>query len=45
MHTSTYSILWLENIAKIDPTAWNEMAEPLVTPFLEWQWLHHMEAS
>ena len=43
--TSTYSIRWLENIAGVDQAAWDELAEPLTTPFLEWQWLHQMEAS
>ncbi len=42
--TSTYTIRWLENIADVDQAAWDEMAEPLTTPFLEWHWLHLIEA-
>ncbi len=41
----TYSIRWLSNIADVDQAAWDALAEPLTTPFLEWQWLHQMEAS
>jgi predicted N-acyltransferase len=40
-----YTFRWLENISAIDESAWNELAKPLATPFLEWQWLHLMEAS
>jgi predicted N-acyltransferase len=44
-HQSRYSITWLNTISNIAPAAWNELADPLPTPFLEWEWLHLMEAS
>ena len=42
---SGYSISWVDSISNLDPAAWNELAGPLPTPFLEWEWLHLMEAS
>ncbi|MBW2411833.1 MAG: N-acetyltransferase [Deltaproteobacteria bacterium] len=45
MSKSNYSIVWYENIAEVDQTAWDELALPLATPFLEWDWLHQMEVS
>jgi predicted N-acyltransferase len=45
MARSKYSIVWSQNIADIDPAAWDELAMPMATPFLEWQWLHAMEVS
>ncbi len=45
MTNSKYSILWYEKIEKVDQSAWDELALPLVTPFLEWEWLHQMEIS
>jgi predicted N-acyltransferase len=44
-HRLGYSIRWLDSISSLDPAAWNELANPLPTPFLEWEWLHLMEAS
>ena len=32
-------------MSDVDQAAWDELAEPLATPFLEWRWLHQMEAS
>jgi predicted N-acyltransferase len=42
--SSTPTIRWLQNIADVDQAAWDELAEPLDTPFLEWHWLHLIEA-
>ncbi|UCG05635.1 MAG: N-acetyltransferase [Desulfobacterales bacterium] len=44
-HQSPYSIAWVETISKVAQAAWDELAQPLPTPFLEWEWLHQMEAS
>ncbi|MGD9301687.1 MAG: GNAT family N-acetyltransferase [Desulfobacterales bacterium] len=43
-HTA-YSISWIQNISDIDRDAWDAMAKPLPTPFLEWDWLRLMEIS
>lgn len=32
-------------IAEIDATDWDTLAQPLATPFLEWEWLHNLETS
>lgn len=40
-----YSAKWFESIAEVNPVAWDTLASALKTPFLEWDWLHQMEAS
>ena len=42
---SHYTLRWHEQIAEIPKSAWDEMALPLKTPFLEWEWLNNMETS
>jgi len=42
---SSYSISWISNISEIDRAAWDALAKPLATPFLEWDWLRLMEVS
>jgi len=44
-NSSSYSISWVQHISEIDRNAWNALAEPLPTPFFEWEWLHLMETS
>jgi len=40
-----YSLRWIHKIAEIPKTAWDALAMPLKTPFLEWDWLHNLEVS
>ena len=40
-----YTVTWVRQISEIPQAAWDEMALPLTTPFLEWTWLHNMERS
>jgi predicted N-acyltransferase len=40
-----YTVTWIRQIHEIPQDAWDEMAIPLQTPFLEWTWLHNMERS
>ena len=40
-----YSLRWIHKIAEIPKTAWDALAMPLKTPFLEWNWLHNLERS
>lgn len=40
-----YSVSWIEKISEVPQAAWDALALPLKTPFLEWEWLHNMEAS
>lgn len=40
-----YSISWVNRIADIPQTEWDAFAQPLETPFLEWEWLHNLETS
>jgi predicted N-acyltransferase len=42
---TAYRIKWIPHLAEVDHAAWNALARPLATPFLEWEWLHLMEAS
>lgn len=36
---------WIPQIADVDRDAWDRLAKPLKTPFLEWDWLWLMESS
>jgi hypothetical protein len=40
-----YTLSWISNISEIERTAWDALAKPLATPFLEWDWLRLMEKS
>lgn len=40
-----YSIAWMQKIAEIPQREWDALAQPLKTPFLEWDWLHNIETS
>ena len=42
---SSYTISWISNISEIDRGAWDALAKPLPSPFLEWDWLRLMEIS
>jgi uncharacterized protein len=40
-----YSVAWINKIASIPQSAWDALAIPLKTPFLEWEWLNNLEIS
>ncbi|MBD2576611.1 GNAT family N-acetyltransferase [Oscillatoria sp. FACHB-1406] len=40
-----YNVQWMQKIAEIPKMAWDELAQPLKTPFLEWEWLQNLETS
>ncbi len=42
---SSYAISWIQQLSEIDRDAWDALAKPLSTPFLEWDWLRLMEIS
>jgi len=42
---ASWTIRWLDSIAQVDREQWDKLAVPLQTPLMEWQWLHHLEAS
>lgn len=44
-HSSPYSVTWHQRIADIPQSAWDALALPLKTPFLEWEWLNNLETS
>ena len=44
-NNSGYTLRWHEQIADISKAVWDEMALPLETPFLEWEWLNNIETS
>ena len=41
----SYNVAWINNIAEVPQTAWDALAMPLKTPFLEWEWLNNLESS
>lgn len=43
--TSAYSTRWINTVAEVPQTAWDSLAQPLITPFFEWDWLHNIESS
>jgi predicted N-acyltransferase len=40
-----WTVRWFASIDHVDRRQWDKLAVPLSTPLLEWQWLHHLEAS
>jgi predicted N-acyltransferase len=44
-HKPQYSFVWTHTIADVPQSAWDALAMPLKTPFLEWDWLHNLETS
>lgn len=40
-----YSVTWVTNISEIPKADWDALAQPLKTPFLEWEWLNNVETS
>jgi hypothetical protein len=40
-----YSVAWINTIAEVPQAAWDALALPLKTPFLEWEWLNNLETS
>lgn len=40
-----YSVNWIAQIAEIPKQDWDALAQPLKTPFLEWEWLNNLEVS
>jgi uncharacterized protein len=36
---------WVNKISEVPQVAWDALAIPLKTPFLEWNWLHNLEIS
>jgi uncharacterized protein len=45
MSRPSYSIRWVNHLADIPQSAWDALAMPLNTPFLEWEWLNNLETS
>ncbi len=41
----SYTVAWIRHIQEVPQAAWDALALPLQTPFLEWTWLHTMEKS
>ncbi|EDZ92460.1 MAG: GNAT family N-acetyltransferase [Limnospira sp. PMC 894.15] len=42
---SPYSVAWISQISEVPQSEWDQLAQPLKTPFFEWDWLHNLEAS
>lgn len=41
----SYNVAWINKIAEVPSAAWDALAMPLKTPFLEWEWLNNLETS
>ncbi len=41
----SYKVAWINKIAEVPQAAWDALAMPLKTPFLEWEWLNNLESS
>ncbi len=39
------SAVWIKSITEVDQRQWDALAQPLRTPFLEWEWLRQLEIS
>lgn len=39
------TVTWIQHIEEISEAAWDTLAQPLSTPFLEWSWLYNLERS
>lgn len=39
------SLQWISHVAEIHKESWDAFAQPLPTPFLEWEWLKNLETS
>jgi uncharacterized protein len=40
-----YYLKWISQVAEINQTEWDHLAQSLNTPFLEWEWLNNIETS
>jgi uncharacterized protein len=38
-------IRWIQRVDEVEASTWDALAGALPTPFLEWEWLHLLEAS
>ncbi len=41
----TYRFAWKRAVSEVDKAAWDALALPLQTPFMEWDWLRLLETS
>ncbi len=44
-NSTSFDISWVQQLSQIPRDAWDALAKPLATPFLEWDWLRLMETS
>ncbi len=40
-----YSLTWIQQVAQVPQDQWDALAQPLISPFFEWDWLHSLESS
>lgn len=41
----TLTFRWVAHLSEVPKAAWDALAKPLATPFLEWDWLHGLEVT
>ena len=44
-HKTQYSFKWIGKMTEVPKEQWEAFAQPLKTPFFEWDWLNLMETS
>ena len=44
-HKTEYSFKWINKMTEVPKEQWDAFAQPLKTPFFEWDWLNNMETS
>jgi len=44
-HKTEYSFKWISKMTEVPKDQWDAFAQPLKTPFFEWDWLNNMETS
>lgn len=44
-HKTQYSFKWINKMTEVPKEQWDAFAQPLKTPFFEWDWLNNMETS
>lgn len=45
MEKQTLEIRWIQRVDEVTAGDWDALAQPLATPFLEWEWLRLLETS
>ncbi|MEB3164812.1 MAG: GNAT family N-acetyltransferase [Prochlorothrix sp.] len=45
LQQTRYRLSWIQQVAEVPREQWDALAQPLISPFFEWDWLQGLEAS